>query len=199
MLEKFSLPGRYKYILRDGRNKTYNKRKTLRNLGYTYSPDDYGYIAYGTRGDRKTHERTARKLGLRLVAKDEDFARDNTYRQRFFSANPPKIRGKYQCVYCGRLMDKEHTTVDHVIPVFQAQTSPYVQRLMQLMGITDVNELDNLVPACSSCNTRKGSDYSLMWTIRARLGSRPAFWGILYGGGALAVIGGAVLIISQLF
>ncbi len=62
-------------------------------------------------------------------------------------------RDGYRCVYCGRVLDIEHLTLDHV--------QPRVQRGDQSPG--------NLVTSCVTCNTRKGDRPAWDW-----LSDRPA-------------------------
>jgi 5-methylcytosine-specific restriction endonuclease McrA len=45
----------------------------------------------------------------------------------------------YRCAYCGCELNTETITIDHMIPIVRGGT----------------NYIDNLVPACRSCNSRK--------------------------------------------
>ena len=50
---------------------------------------------------------------------------------------------EWRCVYCGTPLNKKSVTEDHVIPISK--------------GGTDF--IDNIVPACASCNSRKNNLY----------------------------------------
>lgn len=62
--------------------------------------------------------------------------------------NPQAIRELKEsygfCVYCGK---KKKLTIDHVVPIDRGGT----------------NDMDNLVPACKSCNSRKNTKSLLSW------------------------------------
>jgi 5-methylcytosine-specific restriction endonuclease McrA len=47
----------------------------------------------------------------------------------------------YCCAYCYKPFSVEELTIDHMIPLSRGGT----------------NTIDNLVPACISCNSRKGT------------------------------------------
>ena len=50
----------------------------------------------------------------------------------------------YRCAYCGCKLNSDTITVDHQIPLIRGGT----------------NYIDNLVPACQSCNSKKGTKTS---------------------------------------
>jgi len=54
----------------------------------------------------------------------------------------------WKCFYCGSSISGANRTVDHIIPVFKG-------------GIT---KYENLVPACRTCNGRKGTKDFLKWS-----------------------------------
>jgi 5-methylcytosine-specific restriction endonuclease McrA len=57
--------------------------------------------------------------------------------------NPPNFQGYYICHYCGVWIERKATSLDHLIARSRAPELRF--------------ELSNLVPACISCNTTKGS------------------------------------------
>lgn len=105
-------------------------------------------------------------------------SRSADYRRRFLEANP----GPWRCQYCNRRIEREdRMTVDHVVPVAAAGSRGLRgiawRRVLADRGITDVNDLRNLVPACPRCNSRKGQKTGL-WVARAALGRHRAWWAV---------------------
>lgn len=100
------------------------------------------------------------------------YQRSQTYRSDLIR-NYPTVKGKYRCVYCGRLIERRDMVVDHIIPVRSAQTSSYARRLLHGRN---VNDLSNLAPACHRCNMKKGSTCSKTWIKKARKGKKESYW-----------------------
>ena len=65
--------------------------------------------------------------------------------------------------------------VDHLIPVSAAQNSLFIRILLNICGITNINEEKNLVSACRKCN-RKKSDKIGLWVIRGAFGRYRIIW-----------------------
>lgn len=59
-------------------------------------------------------------------------------------------RDNYRCAYCGRPLNEDTWSVDHVIPV--------------VLGGSDLDE--NLISACRRCNTKKGTFIGPIGEIR---------------------------------
>ena len=95
-----------------------------------------------------------------MRVKARKYARDDTYRERFIAAHPPK-NGMYRCVYCGKKVSKDAMEVDHVIAVDRVKKN-WLYRLCVPSGI---NDLSNLVPSCHRCNSKKGNKGGF-WAIR---------------------------------
>ena len=72
---------------------------------------------------------------------------------------------------CGKPLKASKVTVDHLFPIGQAKKSLHVQKQMRLLGTSSVNSSKNLVPACRSCNQRKGTKMG-GWIIRGFFGGR---------------------------
>lgn len=107
---------------------------------------------------------------------DNEFGERNTvYRRTFFQNNPPHIKGRYFCAYCGRLLKKEKVTVDHIYPVSQAKKSIRLQKKLRRKGISNINDKKNLVAACWSCNSRKRAKMG-SWILRGEIGRYPVLW-----------------------
>ena len=131
------------------------------------------WYAYMPERKAKAYVRKATKLGLKARCFDEKFDRSPQYRYKFIKANPP-VDGKYRCVYCGRLVNKNDMEVDHILPVSKAKSVKWVRKKLK----RGVNDLSNLVPACHKCNRKKHDSTFIFWRIRARLGSHVEYWGI---------------------
>jgi hypothetical protein len=65
--------------------------------------------------------------------------------------------------------------IDHLIPVAKAKVSSYARFCLKLHGITNVNDVRNLVPSCDRCNRKKGAKMGL-WVVRGRLGKYKLYW-----------------------
>ncbi len=101
--------------------------------------------------------------------------RSQDYRRKFFRANKPHIAGMYFCAYCGRLRTKRYITVDHLYPVSMADRSIALQKKLKKHGIRNVNDVDNLVPACARCNKLKSNKMGV-WITKGLIGRFPEVW-----------------------
>ena len=126
-----------------------------------------------TESSMAEYKKIARRWGLDYEVKQEEFTRSNDYRYEFIRANPPK-NGYYRCVYCGKKITKDEMQVDHVLPVYAAQTKRSAQRKAKKLG--DINHLNNLVASCASCNRKKGASTDPKWTKRAKRGKHESYW-----------------------
>lgn len=57
--------------------------------------------------------------------------------------NPPNHQGYYICYICGKWVNEEEVTLDHIIPRSRDPKLRY--------------RFDNIQPCCLKCNTQKGS------------------------------------------
>lgn len=164
--------------IKDGKNSTYKYRKEIANLGFRFIKDQDVYWEKNIpENEIKNIEKFCNKHKLSILFYKTE--RDTYYRENFFKNNKPKIFNKYyQCVYCGKLMEKDKTTVDHLVPVKLTQVSQKYRKLLDKNNCKTVNDINNLVPACMHCNTSKGAKAG-MWIIRGKLGKSPYFW-LLY-------------------
>lgn len=102
---------------------------------------------------------------------DKRYARGTSYRRDFFSTH----KGPYRCAYCGKKLKSNELEVDHLIPVGKAKTESGVRALLQICGISNVNDPKNLVAACHECNNRK-SDKMGVWVIKGAIGRHKSVW-----------------------
>lgn len=104
-----------------------------------------------------------------------NYQRGKSYRSDFFKCHPGIFHKYYVCSYCGRMLTKKTTTVDHLIPVCKVKRMGIGRILLWLNGIYNVNDTRNLVAACQRCNSRK-SDKMGAWVIKGTFGRHLLFW-----------------------
>ncbi|MGL4607467.1 MAG: HNH endonuclease [Eubacteriaceae bacterium] len=172
----------YELRIKDGRRKTYHKRKELYSHGFTFvrSGKKVGYwkMNFKNKEDAEKKRGLFKKQGFSIVILDPRYVRSHDYRKNFFSVNSGytyKNEAYYQCVYCGKFVKQQDVTIDHLFPVAKAQESHFNQKVLKKLKINDINQVENLVPACGRCNGRKGSKMGL-WLIRGLLGKSLLFW-----------------------
>lgn len=107
---------------------------------------------------------------------DKSYAvRSSSYRKMFFEKHKPQLGKYYVCAYCGKLLLPENVTVDHLYPIKKARESREIQRKLRKMGIMDINDPRNLVPACAKCNGHKAAKTGL-WIFRGQIGRSAPLW-----------------------
>ncbi len=108
---------------------------------------------------------------LKYSLNDDSMDRSTTYRLNFFKNNKGIFGGGklYFCAYCGRVLTKRKTTVDHIIPVALARSSQKYKKMLTIRGIKTVNDPRNLAASCSKCNLKKGANGGL-WIFRGYFG-----------------------------
>lgn len=117
-----------------------------------------------------------RSKGCSVRRVPAEYSRSTDYRYQFFRTHrPDDKKGRYRCVYCGRLFKAKDITVDHLIPVHAAEYSKRIRRKIKRLGYKDINDVRNLVPACMRCNRKKSSRMGL-WIIRGKLGQKKKYW-----------------------
>ena len=161
--------------VRNGRNYTYIYREQLKRLGLKHVDKDIYRINFASSTKIKRIEKFCKNKGLKLHIINGIGERSTTYRNEFFKENPPYKNNKYYCAYCGRLIPKNLITVDHLYPVAKAKSDTKVQKKLKQIGASNVNDVKNLVPACHSCNARKGQkiDY---WVFMGKIGRHQHWW-----------------------
>lgn len=114
---------------------------------------------------------------LAELNKKSKFERADNYRAQFLKENPGILFGHYMCIYCFRIISKEHMQVDHLVAVNRLQKNP-LWKLMFMFSKDGVNTTMNLYPACPHCNNRK-KDKGGMWIVRGNIGG--VLWRVLQG------------------
>jgi 5-methylcytosine-specific restriction endonuclease McrA len=67
------------------------------------------------------------------------------------------LRDNYICAYCGKFLDKNHCTLDHVIPVSHGGKTTF----------------ENTVTSCGPCNASKGNNKKIVPKYKPK---RPDYW-----------------------
>ena len=111
---------------------------------------------------------------------DAKWARSSSYRANWLLENGADKDGKFRCVYCGRRYPVNGITIDHVVPIDKVKHSHVLRFYLDKKGYDGVNDICNLVPACSRCNTKKGSSANPVWMWRAFLGKYDLWWFFVY-------------------
>lgn len=112
---------------------------------------------------------------VRIDYTDTRWFRNDKYRKEFFAHNKPIIKDSYFCAYCGKILTRKNITVDHLYPIDKARSDIKLQKKLLKRGITNINNADNLVPACMDCNKKKGTSID-GWIFRGQLGRHKIYW-----------------------
>lgn len=81
---------------------------------------------------------------------------NNDYQTRIKLRNDILIKFKSKCAYCGKQLNKEIMSIDHVIPQSEFNSgSIYIPYFFENKGEISKNSLINLFPCCERCNRIK--------------------------------------------
>ncbi|MDD6989952.1 HNH endonuclease signature motif containing protein [Ruminococcus sp.] len=150
---------------------TYKYRRKLNNLGLHF---ECGKWKLKTSDEYVIESivRFCRRKKLYYECIEDNYVRSNNYRKKFIE-HYEKQKGKYyRCAYCGKKIEENKMTVDHIIPIDKVQHHWIYRKLMKMSGITNINDVSNLTPACEHCNKRKGNKINLRYYIRGILGRK---------------------------
>ena len=153
---------------------TYSDRNTRFLKRYFSKHSDTVYIYKGNKKDCNRLQRKAARRGYSTKLYKSIYGRSDNYRKIFFDQKGSQEA--YRCVYCGRMVHKNHITIDHVIPVYDAKRYYSARIALKLMGCEGANDPKNLVPSCFRCNERKGTSWNLIYLIRAKYGDSQDYW-----------------------
>ena len=105
-----------------------------------------------------------------------NYERSTDYRRQFLKHNKGIFGGgNFFCSYCGRLLTPKRMTVDHLIPINKVKRRGLARFFMKIRGIKNINDVNNLIPSCSHCNSRK-SDKIGLWIIKGDIGKHNWYW-----------------------
>lgn len=144
----------FKYLVdkrakqKEAHDKELAERQKIWNREY-YNSHKEQWRGYGGKW-RREHSDNLNANAKRWREKNPDkarlFRKHRDYRERNAEGkftleewNAKLEEYNYRCAYCGCELNTETITIDHVIPIVRGGT----------------NYIDNLVPACCSCNSRK--------------------------------------------
>lgn len=165
----------------NGRNKTYDFRRILKQDDFLFTKKAYGKGFWEKkiiRNDELSINKykdfcKSNKFKLEIIY--PEYARNYDYRKVFFERNKGFLNQFYICAYCGRIFRKENITVDHIFPIDKISKSKFYQNLLKWLNISNVNDYNNLAPACKHCNSKKGRKVGL-WVLRGFLGRYKWWW-----------------------
>ena len=159
--------------------KTYHFRTELSRIGFHHRKGEIWEKYTNSDGEIEEAKKFARKNLLRCVVLPYQERRSSDYRKDFFETHPGLFKkGLYQCVYCGKILTKEETTVDHFVSIasINQKNALYAllnRKILSAQKIENINDPKNLVPACKKCNQKKGSKTGL-WLFKGWIGRY--FW-----------------------
>lgn len=165
----------------DAKESVYNHKEKLRRMGFRYIRDpasDGKWQKDCSTVELKSVRKFCRRNGLEYAVYEAGYTRSTNYRNKYFQVHKGFLGKYYQCAYCGKIKTKKGITVDHLIPVDKVikgkRRDKYIRKLKK-KGITDVNDVRNLVPACMKCNQKKSAQTGI-WVLRGTLGKHPIYW-----------------------
>ena len=165
----------YPVRVENGANKVFWYAGRLTRMGLVYDKHGAYRGRFAKLSEIKKIERFCKRKHLKYYIDNSYGKRSSDYRKVFFQNNPPGIFDLYMCAYCGMPVKKSKITVDHVFPVGQTSKNVFLQWFLGFLGINDVNDPANLVPACEKCNNRKGKKMGI-WVIRGFFGKSKILW-----------------------
>lgn len=153
----------------------YVKKKKWWMKKYNFKEVNGKYGIYFTiKVNKNDKKKIIRKLNwghIRYRCYESRWTRSSNYREKFLKEN----KGPYKCRYCNKPIKKDGMVVDHIISIYQAKSNKKARTLLNARGITDVNDLRNLVASCRKCNEAKSEKMGI-WIIKAYLGKYKWYW-----------------------
>lgn len=186
--------------LSDGKNRLYNVHTYLASVGFTFNKRSAGNSFYEkemTEEKASDWETFAKKNKLNIDIIPKEYMRSTDYRDTYFKNNRPVVEAKYRCAYCGKKIPFRETTIDHIFPINKLCYDPSVRKRAARWGINGANEEKNLVTACKSCNSKKGTKMGI-WIYKGFLGKSESFWIFRKGIRILGIIA-IILLLSKLY
>lgn len=165
---------KYPVLIKDGRCRVFWHRFRL-SMWNIHRVDKNQYEGVVCEKNLDMIQRFCREKGLKFYINNSYGIRGTNYRADFFKANPPSLFGFYFCSYCGRPLRRKNITVDHLYPIGKAGRDLNMQKKLRRLGITNINDVRNLVPACYACNQKKGTQTG-SWIWKGQIGRHPGFW-----------------------
>lgn len=149
-------------------------RRALERFGLSET-EDGTFAGVVDAGKVRKLEKMCKRWHLDFRYADRFGQRSTDYRRKFFQQVKPVFGKYYFCAYCGMPLTKEKMTIDHIYPVHLASSDIKTRKRMKKAGLSGVNDIRNLVPACYGCNKRKGTRTG-GWVIKGRIGRKQGLW-----------------------
>ena len=111
------------------------------------------------------------KSNIKYRCYEKRWERSSDYRKEFFEHYQPP----YRCRYCNKALTRSEVFIDHIVPIGQVKKNSSARMKLYARGISEVNDIRNLVPSCKSCNERKGMKLGL-WYWKGILGKYKWYW-----------------------
>ena len=148
----------------------------LNCYGFKYNEKEMVWIKDGVKSESFLQDikRFCKKRSLDYQIIDNNFERNSSYRKDFFEHHK-NFKNYYFCAYCGKIYKKNQITVDHIISISAAKKHKYLRKILKFFGVENINDIKNLTPACSKCNSKKSSDLK-GWVIKGFLGKYEKLW-----------------------
>lgn len=160
--------------------KTYPARNRLQKNGFHWNANKHAWqITIPKREVNQYLNRYGQQLRFSVSTDEPEFCKKSSksYRKTFLKAYPDIQT--YHCVYCGKKLNfqsqgSRQFTIDHIVSERSVNGSPNTlenRKRAAKHHITDINSVDNLVPACAHCNQHKAGYYDLKkigWAIFCR-------------------------------
>ena len=167
---------RYQIYVYPPQNISWRQRHRIKKSGCYYDKSLRIYKGYLTQRRYKQLLRYCNKNNIRCTVENNFSQRSADYRKNFFINNPPPILNRYYfCSYCGRLVNKNKITVDHLYPINAVKHDIRLQKKLKRKGMEDINDIKNLLPACKGCNSKK-SDRMGLWLLKGKIGRYQNLW-----------------------
>ena len=168
----------YQITVRDvryHRGSTYRHRWRLKTYGLVYENGNWTVCCPVERTKKvRKLKRYCERNGMTCTVKNTKYRRSSTYRKEYLRVHKPDLCGRYFCIYCGKLLKEKSLEVDHILPVYAAETNPKIQKKLKRYGWETPNDIRNLGASCSRCNRIKSSKLGI-WVVRGRIGQKLAF------------------------
>lgn len=160
--------------------KTYPERNRLKKNGFQWNAKENAWQIKIPKSEVNSYlHRYGQQMRFSVSTDEPEYSKQSSQSYRKAFLNAYSHSQPYHCVYCGRRLSLQSSgnrqlTIDHIVSERSVNGSPNSlenrKRAAKQWKITNINQIDNLVPACASCNQKKGGDSKLIEIGRGILG-----------------------------